>query len=202
MDSYQKIRIASISMPLDLDGSAHGERRDSNARGTFQTLAWPAHNWSLHLRENPKEGSQDELVADGMPAFISFDQAAAAHFEPPRRLNRNFSGREVVVRKQDERARFEHVLIRPAELIVTVGGRRLNGATVTIGGYDGPRRLLSAHKKGAPAAACRHSARSVASPAPRPGAHRSSHPRPDLGPNRHRRRSRAHNPRRGVDQRR
>jgi hypothetical protein len=143
----QRIRVASLSMPLDLEGSAHLDRRDSNAQGTFQTLAWPARNWNLHPRDNPKEGSQDELVADGMPAFISFDQAAAAHFMPPRRLNRNFSGREVVVRHQDERARFEHVFIRPTELIATVSGKRLTGTTVAIGGYDGPRRALTARTR-------------------------------------------------------
>jgi hypothetical protein len=82
-----------------------------------------------------------------MPAFINFDQAAAAHFQPPRRLNRNFSGREAIVRHQDERARFERVLLRPTELIATVRGTRLTGATVTLGGYDGPRRVLTARMR-------------------------------------------------------
>ncbi len=134
-------------MPLDLDGSVNLERRDSNSQSICQTLAWPTRNWSLHLLDNATRGNQDELVAAEMPAFINFDQAAAAHFQPPRRLNRNFSGREAIVRHQDERARFERVLLRPTELIATVRGTRLTGATVTLGGYDGPRRVLTARMR-------------------------------------------------------
>jgi hypothetical protein len=143
----KKIRIASLATTLDLDASANLDRRDSNSQSTFQTLAWPTRNWSLHLLDKPTQGSQDELVAAEMPAFINFDQAAAAHFELPRRVNRNFSGREVIVRHQDERARFERMLIRPTELVATVSGNRLNGATVTLGGYDGPQRILTARTR-------------------------------------------------------
>jgi hypothetical protein len=143
----KRVRMASLTMPLDLDTVAHRERRDSNSHGTFQTLAWPTHNWTLHLTDQPTQVTQEELVAAGMPAFINFDQAAAVHFQPPRLLNRNFSGREAIVRHQDERARFEHVLLRPTELTATVSGSNLNGVTATLGGYDGPHQTLTARTR-------------------------------------------------------
>jgi hypothetical protein len=143
----KKIRIASLTMALDAEPSASYERRDSNSQSIFQTLAWPTREWTLHLTDNPIQDAQQELVAAGMPAFINFDQAAAAHFQPPKRLNRNFSGRQAIIRHQDERARLEHVLIRPTEILATVSGTRLRGMTVTIGGYDGPRRVLAARTR-------------------------------------------------------
>jgi hypothetical protein len=62
----------------------------------------------------------------------------------PSRPNRNFSGREIVVRQQDRRARIDHVLLRPTEVVVKVSGEQLHHTSLTLGGAAAaPTRLLS-----------------------------------------------------------
>jgi hypothetical protein len=86
---------------------------------------------------------QDELVGTGAPAFLSFDQAAAAFFGVAPSVNRRFGGDGVVVREQDRRARIDSIRIRPAEVIVAVSGEALGGTRLTLGGAAAPSKRLT-----------------------------------------------------------
>jgi hypothetical protein len=143
----KRLRLAGISLDLDLPDSAHVERRDSRFSGVFQALPWPTRDWIVHLDGHPQQGSHDALVSTDAPAFFSFDQAAAAFFRPPRGPNRNFSGRELVVREQDLRARIDSVRVRPTEVLVTVRGKALSGTWLTFGGDGGAKRRLSSRTR-------------------------------------------------------
>jgi hypothetical protein len=74
-----RIVLPSLSIELELDGSADVERRDSNSlQGIYQQLPWPTREWKVNTRNSSGQAFQDELIAADTPAFISFDQAAAA----------------------------------------------------------------------------------------------------------------------------
>jgi hypothetical protein len=143
----KRLRLAGISLDLALPDSANVERRDSRFSGVFQVLPWPTRDWIVHLDGHPQQVSHDELVATDAPAFFSLDQAASAFFRPPRGPNRNFSGRELVVRDQDLRARIDSVRVRPAEILVTVKGNALSGTWLTLGGDGGAKRRLSSRTR-------------------------------------------------------
>jgi hypothetical protein len=78
----------------------------------------------------------------GAPAFFSFDQAAVAFFAVEQVRDHNFSGREIVVRQQDRRARIDSVLVQPARVVVRVSGNGLRGASLTLSDPDGATRVL------------------------------------------------------------
>jgi hypothetical protein len=139
----QRITLRSLSIKLQLEGSVGVERRDSNFQGIYQQLSWPTREWNVHVRDSSGQMLHGELVAADSPAFISFDQAAAAFFGVPVKPNRNFSGREIIVRQQDRRARIDGVLVRPTELLARVSGEKLHAASLTLSGPAGPTRLLS-----------------------------------------------------------
>ena len=84
---------------MPLDGSTDVERRDSNFQGIYERLRWPSREWRVYARDTSGQMLHDELVAAAKPAFINFDQAAAAFFGVPSKPSRNFSGRELVVRQ-------------------------------------------------------------------------------------------------------
>lgn len=139
----ERIALPSLSIKLRLDGSVGVERRASNFQGMYQQLPWPTRDWNVYVRDSSGQTLHDELVAADTPIFLGYDQAAAAFFGVPPRPNRNFSGCEIVVRHQDLRARIDHVLVRPTELVVKVSGEQLRGTSLTLGGAAGPTRLLS-----------------------------------------------------------
>jgi hypothetical protein len=139
----ERISLPSLSIRVPLDGSADAERRGSNFQGIYERLPWPYQEWKIYARDSSGQVLHEELVAADAPAFITFDQAAAAFFGVPLKPNRNFSGRELVVRQQDRRARIDHVRVRPTELVVNVSGEQLRGASLTLSGVDGPSRSLS-----------------------------------------------------------
>lgn len=141
--AHGRISLPSLSIKLQLEGSASVERRDSNFEGIYERLPWPTREWNVHLQNTSGQTLNDEMVASDMPAFITFDWAAAEFFGVAFVHNRNFSGREVVVRQQDRRARIDHVLVRPTELLVRVGGDHLAGTSLALSGADGQRRSLS-----------------------------------------------------------
>jgi hypothetical protein len=143
----KRLRLPGVSLDLNLPDSAHVERSESRFSGVFQVLPWPTRDWIVHLDGHPQHVSHDELVAADAPVFFSFDQAAAAFFRPPRGPNRNFSGRELVVREQDLRARIESVRVRPTEVLVTVKGDALSGTSLTLGGDGGAKRRLSSRTR-------------------------------------------------------
>jgi hypothetical protein len=99
------------------------------------------------MRDSSRQPVHDELVAADAPAFINFDHAAGAFFGTPPVPNRNFSGRELVVRQQDRRARIDSVRVRPTELVVTVSGEQLRGTALTLSGRDGASMPLSSRRK-------------------------------------------------------
>lgn len=139
----ERIAVPSLSIKLQLEGSVGVERRDSKFQGIYQQHPWPTREWTVYLRDSSGQMLHDELVAADVPAFINFDQAAAAFFGVPVKPNRNFSGREIVVRQQDRRARFDNVLVRPTELLVRVSGENLRGTSLTLSGAGGQTRPLS-----------------------------------------------------------
>jgi hypothetical protein len=141
--TQERIVLPSLSLKVPLADSVHMERRDSSFEGLYERLAWPTMEWTVPARDSSGQVIHGELVAAGAPAFISFDEAAGAFFGLPARLNRNFSGRELVVRQQDRRARIDRVLVRPTELAVDVSGHELEETKLTLGGLDGPSRRLS-----------------------------------------------------------
>ncbi len=138
-----RIALPGLSVKLQLDGSVDVERRDSRFQGLYQPLPWPTREWTVHVADRSGQMLHGELVAAGAPAFLSFDQAAGAFFGVPPKPNRNFSGREIVVRQLDRRARIDNVLVRPTELAVEVSGEQLHGTTLTLSGIDGATKLLS-----------------------------------------------------------
>jgi hypothetical protein len=139
----ERIALPSLSIRLQLEGSVGVERRDSKFQGIYQQLPWPTWEWTVHLSDSSGQTLHDELVAADTPAFIAFDEAAGAFFGVALKPNRNFSGREIVVRQQDRRARIDTVLVRPTELAVKVSGEQLQGASLTLSGATSPTRLLS-----------------------------------------------------------
>jgi hypothetical protein len=142
-----RISLPSLSIKVALDGSVSLERRDSNFQGIYEQLPWPAHEWTVRFRDSSGQTIHGELVAAEAPAFISFDQAAAAFFGVPLKPDRNFSGREIVVRQQDRRARIDRVRVHPTELVINVSGKQLRGASLTLSGLDGASRTLSPRTK-------------------------------------------------------
>lgn len=135
------------SIKLQFDGSVGVERRNSRFQGIYQQLPWPTREWTVYLRDRSGQMLHGELVAADAPAFITFDLAAAAFFGVPLKPNRNFSGREIVVREQDRRARIDNVLVRPTELVVEVSGEQLGGTSLTLSGVTGATRSLSARAR-------------------------------------------------------
>ncbi len=142
-----RISLPSLSIKTALDGSVSLERRDSNFQGIYEQLPWPVREWIVRFHDSSGQMVHDELVAADSPAFISFDRAAAAFFGVPLKPNRNFSGREIVVRQQDRRARIDRVRVHPTELVIDVSGKQLRGASLTFGGFDGASRALSPHTR-------------------------------------------------------
>ena len=142
-----RISLPSLSIKTALDGSVSLERRDSNFQGIYEQLPWPVREWIVRFHDSSGQMVHDELVAVDSPAFISFDRAAAAFFGAPLKPNRNFSGREIVVRQQDRRARIDRVRVHPTELVIDVSGKQLRGASLTFGGFDGASRALSPHTR-------------------------------------------------------
>jgi hypothetical protein len=138
-----RIALPSLSIKLALEGSVGVEPRDSKFQGIYQQLPWPTREWTVYLLDSSGQRLHDELVAADTPAFINFDQAAAAFFGVPLKPNRSFSGREIVVRQQDRRGRIDHVLVRPTELLVEVSGEQLRGCSLTLSGSGSPTRALS-----------------------------------------------------------
>lgn len=143
----ERIALSPLSIELQLHGSVGVERRDSKFQGIYEPLPWPTREWIVHLGDRPGQALHGELVAAGMPAFVTFDHAASVFFGVPQRPNRSFSGQEFVVRQQDRRARIDSVLVRPTELLVEVCGERLRGVSLTLGGSGGPTRSLSARTR-------------------------------------------------------
>jgi hypothetical protein len=133
--SHGRLQLAIADLPTHVTV----ERRDSGFAGAFSTLAWPSIVWSVGLSNQYTNQFRGDLVADDAPAFLEFDQAAAAFFGLPPALNRSFSGRELVLRVQDRRARIVSVRVRPAE-IARVEGDGLAGATLAVSG-DQPRAV-------------------------------------------------------------
>lgn len=143
-----RVRLPAGSTKLALHDSCSVERRDANADGIFEPPRWPAIQWSLNAYDpSAQSPPHDELVATGSPAFFSFDQAALAFFAVEHIRNRNFSGREIVVRQQDRRARIDSVLVEPARVVVRVSGNGLRGTALTLSGADGATRALSARSR-------------------------------------------------------
>jgi hypothetical protein len=137
----QRITAPPLELEIaDLPPTVHVERRDSGFAGSLSPLLWPSEIWTLSLPNQYTHQYRGDLVAGDAPPFLDFDQAAAAFFGLPPSFNRSFSGREVVFRAQDLRARITSVRIRPAQVVVSVDGDSLPGATVAIGGdQPGPR---------------------------------------------------------------
>lgn len=137
----EKKRVVQRPLSLllgELGEQAQVERRDSHWPGIFEALPWPVREWKLSVRSDFSHHLHDELVAEGAPAFLNFDRAAADFFGLPAAPNRSFSGSEIVYREQDRRGRIERVEVRPAELVIHVNGDGLSGATITLGGESPP----------------------------------------------------------------
>jgi hypothetical protein len=143
-----RIPLPSGSVAVSLGTSCSVERREANATTIYEPLPWPSVEWSVHVQDQvtqtPPHG---ELVAAGAPAFFGFDQAAVAFFAPGYVRNRNFSGREIIVREQDCRARIESVLVQPTQVLVDVTGDRLLGTSLTLSGPDGATKALTSRSR-------------------------------------------------------
>jgi hypothetical protein len=143
----KRLSLRGVALDLDLLDSVYVERRDSRFKGIFEALPWPTRDWTAHVNGQSKQVVHDELVAADAPAFFSFDQAAAAFFGLPPAPNRNFSGRELVIREQDRRARIDSVRVRPTEVLVTVSGEALSGTWLTLGGDGGAKKRLASRTR-------------------------------------------------------
>jgi hypothetical protein len=133
--AQRKINQGRLELAIaDLPTHVTVERRDSGFAGAFSTLAWPSVVWAVGLANQYTHQFRGDLVADDAPAFLEFDQAAAAFFGLPPSLNRSLSGREIVLRVQDRRARIAAVRVRPTEIVAQVEGEALAGATLAVSG--------------------------------------------------------------------
>jgi hypothetical protein len=139
----QRIALHSPTIKTPLEGSVSVERRESNFQGIYQKLPWPTREWEVHIPHSSGQVPHGELVAADTPAFMSFDQAAAAFFDVPLKPNRNFSGRAIVIREQDRCARIDRVRINPTEILVDVSGEQLAGVALTLSGANGACRSLT-----------------------------------------------------------
>ncbi len=140
-------RLRLDPLRLDLGGLAEqvtAERRESWFAGLHEPLPWPSEVWRLTNRTEHAGHSWAELVADGAPAFLDFDRAASYFLGLGPNPNRNFSGSELVFRRQDRRGRIASVKVRAAELLVRIDGERLTGSTVHLGAdLPGQMRAIS-----------------------------------------------------------
>ena len=129
--------------PHKLGDLVQVQRRDGLWPGTFEPLPWPTAVWTANVRSEVTHHLYEELVAEGAPAFLTFDRAAAAFFALPPAPNRSFAGSEITFREQDRRARIQHVRVTASELVVQVDGDGLTGALLATGGVHQPasRRL-------------------------------------------------------------
>lgn len=132
------IRVKPIVLPVTLGDTVQVERRRSGFPGTFQKLEWPWTEWRLSVHVDNPLMLHGELVADGAPAFLNLDLAAAAFFGiEPSPSGRSFSGSEFIVRHQDMRARFDRVFVRTSDVDVDVSGSELSATTLTLGSEHG-----------------------------------------------------------------
>jgi hypothetical protein len=86
-----RVSLYSVSCALNVSDPIHVEWRESRARGIYEVVGWPTHVWTVQRGGNPLNIPQRELVAADAPAFVSFDQAAAAFFGLPPSPNRGYS---------------------------------------------------------------------------------------------------------------
>jgi hypothetical protein len=129
----QDITILGATIPLTLDANAFCERRDSGWKGgAFDPLPWPYEEVRMSSSA-PNTATPRDLVASGVPSFITFDTAAAALVGVPI-TGWNVSGREFLLRRQDRAARFARVRVDAAELTVVLDGEHLGGAVVELAG--------------------------------------------------------------------
>lgn len=138
-----RISLPSLSIGLSLQETVGVERHASSFQGIYEQLPWPNVEWKVDRSDNSGYMQHGELIAPNTPAFFNFDQAATEFFGVPLEPSRNFSGREIVVREQDRRARIDKVLVRSTELVVGLSGEQLRGASLTLSGAEGPSRSLS-----------------------------------------------------------
>jgi hypothetical protein len=142
-----RIPLPSGSVRLGVDDYCSVDRRGSRVEGIYEKLPWPTHEWTVHTNDTTRQVLHDELVGSDAPAFINFDQAAGAFLGVELVRNRNFSGREIVARQQDRRARIDSVRVGPAAVAVAVSGEQLGGTVLTLSGAHGPRKQLSARTR-------------------------------------------------------
>jgi hypothetical protein len=136
------VSMKSVSLPIAPQEGVQVERRQSGFAGLFQALPWPSIVWTVNIRDETPQMLHGELVADDAPAFLSFDLAATAFFGVLSSPSRSFSGRELVVRRQDLRARIDTVRVRTTEVVVALSGEQLSGTALTLGGLAGQRKQL------------------------------------------------------------
>jgi Putative DNA-binding domain len=137
-----RISMRSLSIATAAQDRVQVERRQSRYAGVLQALPWPTLDWTVNVHNGPTQMLHGELIADGSPAFLSFDLAGTAFFGVSPTPSRSFSGREWVVREQDLRARIDSVRIRATDVIVAVSGEQLGGTTLTLGGLHGQMKRL------------------------------------------------------------
>jgi hypothetical protein len=140
----KRVRLGSFPLSITLQDTIPMERHRSRFAGIFERLEWPSVEWRIPVaQDSNRQMLHGELVADDAPAFLTYDLAGAAFFGV--RLapgGRSFSGVECVFREQDLSARIERVQIRSTEVVVSVGGRKLAGKSLTIGGINGQSKAL------------------------------------------------------------
>jgi hypothetical protein len=142
----KRISLPSLSLPVPLAGFIDTERRFSSSDGLYERLPWPVREWRPSTDGASTQHLHETLVAVDAPSFSGFNAAAGAFFIPAV-ASQDFSGRRIVVREQDHRARIEHVRVRPTEIVVSVGGEQLGGTTLSLSGPDGARQSLSPQAK-------------------------------------------------------
>lgn len=142
-----QISLKPVIIRFEVVDPVHVERHGGRFAGRFDALPWPTYEWTVHLQGETSYVQHEELVASDAPVFFNFDQAAPSFFGFPPTPNRSFSGREIVIREQDQRARIDSVCVRPTEVVITVSGHELAGTLLTLGGDGAPRRRLSARTR-------------------------------------------------------
>jgi hypothetical protein len=138
----RRLSLRPFALELGVAEPLTVQRHGSRFPTTFETLPWPTREWTLQRGASFGNPVHDELVAPDAPAFLGYDQAAAAFFGIPLRPSRSFASYEAIVREQDQRARIDGVHIRPTEIVVAINGEALSGACITLSGMGAPRKQL------------------------------------------------------------
>jgi len=142
--SFDNDEVELPGLPL-LDPNAWVQAHGLASRqdwGLYEPLAWPSAFYELPRSSVDSNGPQKMLIADGLPSFYRFLDAAAAFFGLTSRMTPGvLQLPRPSVRIQDLDGRIARAVIRPTAVEVHVEGAALGGLTVELAGRVPGRQM-------------------------------------------------------------